>query len=116
MASPMVNFAWRDVAFTIEGGTHVEAGIDQKYRLSKLVVSKHGWTCSTPTEVLEKITEADINNIKVFEEPHSDYALIRIHAYTFDDETGSILSNIVWSLRFDGGRLERVEQEVTATK
>jgi hypothetical protein len=115
-ASPMVNYAWREISFTTEGGTHIEAALDEHYCLEKLMVSKHGQTYSVPASELKKMTGADLNNIKVFEEAGYDYVVVRIVTDEFDSETGHIAAEFVWSLRFNNGQLEHIEREQKSGK
>lgn len=65
----MWSYAWSDIAFTAESGTHVEASVDKKGNLTKLAIVKNGKRFLAPDTLLKRVTGAWIHNITIFEEP-----------------------------------------------
>jgi len=109
-ASPRLNFAWRDISFTTDGGTHVEAALDEHYRFKKLLISKHDHVCNVPSIEMENLTGADISNIKVFEEAGYEYTLLKFTGNEFGADSGNPVADITWTLRCNAGNFEKLER------
>ena len=114
-ASPLVAFPVTDISFTAESGTHVDAGADPKGALTRLLVVKHGKSFSAPESLLRQMPDADLRDIGVFEEPGYDLVLVTIKVPVFDEETGRLVKDEVWSLRIVEGKLESVSHQPAAS-
>lgn len=112
----MIAYAWSEVAFTAESGTHVEASVDKKGNLTRLIVVKHGKTFKAGDSVLSKITDAGLNDIAIYEEPGYEQVTVQVKANIFDQITGNATADIVWSIRIVEGKLYNMEYDEEPAK
>ncbi|NQD37156.1 hypothetical protein HPT27_08970 [Permianibacter sp. IMCC34836] len=115
-ANSMIAYAWSEVAFTAESGTHVEASVDKKGNLTRLIVVKHGKTFKAGDSVLSKITDAGLNDIAIYEEPGYEQVTVQVKANIFDQITGNATADIVWSIRIVEGKLYNMEYDEEPAK